>query len=55
MFSVENRFKSREVLARTHMSSAERKETTWSDISSGREKKRKNPLYRGDEENIFTV
>jgi hypothetical protein len=40
MFSVENLLKSRDVLASAHMSSADRKETTWKDISSGREKKR---------------
>jgi len=44
MFSVEKRFKSREVLARAHMSSAERNETMYNDISSGKDMKRKNPL-----------
>jgi len=40
MFSVESRLRLREVLARVHMSSAERKDTMCSDISSGREKKK---------------
>jgi len=51
MFSVENLLKSREVLASTHMSSAERKETMWKDISSGREKKR----WKLDREDMAVV
>jgi len=40
MFSDVKRLRSREALAREHMSSAERKEIMYMDISSGKDMKR---------------